>query len=123
MPRKQVPKVAPDELTPLEKLKRMPPEQITPEDCLAVRSGTDDVSKIKKEVIPLMLGDGEWEEIVESFDKEKYQLSAARWRLRGLPLTTAIRKVQIEREEGRTIAEKRRGYDWREGTSYEDYED
>lgn len=100
---------------PFHRLKTTPTEELTAEDCAAVKSGRDEFSRLSKEAILTMLAEGEWDEIEESFDKDKYRLSTARWRLRGLPLATAIRKVQIEREEGRTIAEKRRGYDWREG--------
>jgi hypothetical protein len=60
------------------------------------------------------LGADEWTTIVGAFDKEKYQLSAARWRLRGLPLETAIRKVQVDREIGHKIAEKRSMREWDE---------
>lgn len=54
----------------------------------------------------------EWEKISAAFDKKKYQMSAARWRLRGLPIETAIRKVQVDREVGHNIAEKRSRREW-----------
>ena len=34
------------------------------------------------------------------FDQDKYQVSAARWLLRGLSVENAIRKVEVDREIG-----------------------
>lgn len=98
----------PADLSPLDKLKTIPCDRLTLKDFLGVKSGRDEFSRMKGAKVIESLMAEEWELIVAAFDKEKYQLSAARWRLRGLPLATAIRKVEVDREVGHNIAEKRR---------------
>ena len=44
-----------------------------------------------------------WPTITKRLNKEKYQLSAARWHLRGLPFETAIRKVETTGTQGHEI--------------------
>jgi ribonuclease HI len=102
----------PADLSPLEKLKTFPPDRLKFKDFLAVKSGRDQFSKLRKANIVQAIGAEEWAAITAAFDKEKYRLSAARWWLRGLPLEAAIRKVQVDREIGHKIAEKRSARQW-----------
>ena len=64
----------------------------------AMKSGRDAFSKLNKPKLMEAIGVEAWNQIAAKIDKEKYQLSAARWFLRGLSLETAIRKVEAERE-------------------------
>ncbi len=104
----------PDGLSPLEKLKVIPPARLAFKDFLSVRSGRDEFSRMRKDRIVQLLGPEQWPQVVAVFDKQKYQLAAARWFLRGLPLETAILKVEVEREVGHRIAEKRSRRAWDE---------
>jgi hypothetical protein len=102
----------PENLRPLEKLKGVPPDRLKFKDFVGVKSGRDEFSRLRANKIMQMVGAEEWRKIVVAFDKKKYQLSAARWRLRGLPLETAIRKVEVDREVGHNVAQRRNGSVW-----------
>lgn len=111
----------PDNRSALERLKTIPLDRLAFKDLLALKSGRDEFSRMKKEKIIQLLDVEEWLKITAAFDKEKYQMSAARWRLRGLPVETAIRKVEVAREVGHRVAEKRNR--WHEDWEDDDFED
>jgi ribonuclease HI len=102
----------PDNLSPLEKLKTIPPDHLSFRDFVGVKSGWDNFSRMGKERIIQLLEADDWEKIGAAFVKKNFQLSAARWRLRGLPVEVAIRKVEVDREIGKTIAVKRQRIEW-----------
>ena len=77
------------------------------EQLVSLKAGRDAFSKMPKREVIEMVGEA-WEKIAKRLDKEKYQLSAARWHLRGLPLETAIRKVEAARAEGHEINFRRK---------------
>jgi hypothetical protein len=69
-------------------------------ELAAMKSGRDQFSRLRKPGLIEAVGDDAWTHIASKFEKEKYQLSAARWLLRGLPIEKAIRKVEVDREIG-----------------------
>lgn len=101
----------PDDLSLLERLKTIPADRLAFKDFIGVKSGRDEFSGMRKAKIIQLLSAEEWGTISAAFEKEKYQLSAGRWRLRGLPIETAIRKVRVDREVGHKVA-KRRMREW-----------
>jgi len=103
-----------DDLSPLEKLKTFPSDWLTIMDFCDLKGGRDKFSKLTKDEIVQLVSAGEWAIIAAAFNQEKYQLKAARWRLRGLSVDTAIRKVQIDREIGHKIAERKNARPWDE---------
>ena len=60
--------------------------------------GLDGWSRTKKENIINALGQEAWDAIAANLADEKMELSAAKWTLRGLKLSDAIRKAMVDRE-------------------------
>ena len=109
----------PDNLSPLEKLKTIPADRLAFEDFLKVKSGRDEFSRTKKENLIQLLDTEEWQRIIAAIDQESYRLSAARWRLRGLPLETAIRKVEVDREVGNNVVQNRHRSKWADENAFD----
>jgi hypothetical protein len=82
---------------------------LTPADreLAAIKSGRDEFSNMRRSAVIEAVGNEAWGQITAKLEKEKYQVSAARWMLRGLPVEKAIRKIQAEREIGNGIHEYR----------------
>lgn len=78
---------------------------LTPDDreLAAIKSGRDEFSKMRRSAVIEAVGNEAWGQITAKLDKDKYQVSAARWILRGLSVEKAIRKIQAEREIGNNI--------------------
>lgn len=93
--------------TPFDKLRSMPMEQLGLDDFAAIKSGRDSFSAMRKAKLIAAVAAQDYERICQAFDKEKYQLSALRWLLRGLFVDKAIRKVELDRENGHEISERR----------------
>jgi hypothetical protein len=93
--------------TPLDKLRSLPLEKLRREDFAAVKSGRDEFSAMRKAKLVEAVATQDYETICTPLEKEKYQLSALRWMLRGLSVEKAIRKVEVDREIGHEIAERR----------------
>jgi ribonuclease HI len=86
--------------------KRLRPRD-TDKELINLKVGRDAFSAMPKQEVIGKVGEA-WETISKRLDKEKYQLSAARWFLRGLPLEAAIRKVEATRAQGHEINFRRR---------------
>lgn len=71
------------------------------------RQGRDEFTAMRKAKLFEAVAAQDYERICQAFDKEKYQLSALRWLLRGLSMDKAIRKVEVDREIGHEAAERR----------------
>jgi GH24 family phage-related lysozyme (muramidase) len=70
--------------TPFDKLKSLPQENLRREDFAAVKSGRDGFSAMRKAKLIEAVAAQDYEKVCQALDKEKYQLSALRWLLRGL---------------------------------------
>jgi len=77
----------------------------------SLKSGRDEFSKMKKTDLIDLVGLEKWTQITSRIDKEQYQLTAARWHLRGLSLDTAIRKVEVQRIIGRDFRNRNNAFD------------
>jgi len=86
--------------------KKMRPEGVD-EELLSLKAGRDAFSKMPRQEVVEKVGEA-WGTITERLDEEKYQLSAVRWHLRGLPLENAIRKVGAARAQGHEINSRRK---------------
>lgn len=93
--------------TPFEKVKSLPLGKLRHEDFAAIKSGRDEFSAMQKPKLIEAVEAQDYENICQALDKEKYQLSALRWMLRGLSVDKAIRKVEVDREIGHEVAERR----------------
>jgi hypothetical protein len=81
--------------------KRLRPRD-TDKEFINLKVGRDAFSTMSKQEVIGKVGEA-WETITKRLDMEKYQLSAARWLLRGLPLEAAICKVEAARAQGHEI--------------------
>jgi hypothetical protein len=76
-----------------------------------LRSGRDKFTNMKKPAVVEAVGVFAWMLITAKFNNQTRQLSAARWYVRGLGLDAAIRKIEVAREIGHEIAERRRQWE------------
>ncbi|MBI6882372.1 hypothetical protein [Pseudomonas putida] len=74
---------------------------------LYLKAGRDEFSKLKAEEVESRLAPDDVVMIKKEFHSERDRLKTMRWVLRGLPITEAIQKTNIEYESAKRLLEKR----------------